>query len=314
MEPGGTDWLNRPLLVLAYPDDPVIIRFSEYAVSHGLQIWQPKHLEDLAWSCGLDSEVEIIDRVSGRRWQSYELAGIWYQASPPFTTLDGFEERDLSYISAEFNSAMLQMWHMARCVVIGQALAATNLIDFGLESRIELRRLGLPTLTDRIGNLRSLRSALGVTSPENVWITRAQGASMWLSDILAVDPPDIASALVDGELIASTATDNRQVCVAIHVDSDILVVEVQDGIARCTSPQDLCVTHVKSIVQTIRSLTNARVGVTYLGRQQERWKVARLSLQIPYWLSDTVASWLFPRLLRIFANSSQDHPDTGSIR
>src|SRR5689334_22628895 len=105
METSDNGSLGEPALVLmlAHPDDPVAIGFSEYASGRGLEIWQPKRLEDIAWSYNFDSDVEFCDRSSGRHWQSYELAGIWYQSWPPLTTIQSLEERDRRYVLAELN-------------------------------------------------------------------------------------------------------------------------------------------------------------------------------------------------------------------
>ena len=320
MEASDTGPFGGPALVLmlAHPDDPVAIGFSKYASGRGLEIWQPKHLDDIAWSYKLDYDVEFCDRSSGRRWQSCELAGIWFQSWPPLTTIQNLGERDRRYVLAELNSSMRAIWNAAQCVAIGHTWTVASIIDFGLESRIELRRLGLPTLVDHIGSFQFLRTTLATFDPEHVWITRTQGGSAWLSDMLTDTRLRDKLDFSEDELMAATVTDNRHACAVLHVGADVLVVKIEGDTMGWTSPQEKAKralpSRTKSITQSLRALTGAPVGVTYFARQQERWKVARMSLQIPHWLNDSAACWLYPRLVNVFTNSNRDRPDTSSAR
>lgn len=301
------------VLIFAHADDPVTSRFASYAADRGVFTWQPANLEDIAWSFCLEAashSLELHDRHTGCLVPIETLAGIWFQSMPPLMAHKHLDPRDRRYVASEFNSSARLLWHQAPCPVIGQPPSACppGIFDFGLESRVQLRRLGIPALADRVGSLSSLRASLSSNSiPDDcVRITRTDGASsFWLSELRTVNAP--VSELEPGidELLAATITDRRPARIAVHVDSEVLVVEIDnDGLPLLLS-QDEATQEIQAIARSVYSLTGARVGVTYFGHQQDGWMVARASLQIPYWLIDPVAPWLFPRVLDLFQASNR---------
>jgi hypothetical protein len=300
------------VLIFARPEDPVTLAFARYARKRGLTTWQPRHIEEISWSFHLDDgsrRVEIVDRCANRSWKSGDLAGIWYQSMPPLATETELEERDRRYIEAEYNAATRVLWHEAACVVVGQPPSSTprEIFDFGLESRVHLRRLGLPTLTDHIGTLASLTAELKKVPADLVRISRTDGStSAWLSQL--IDRPEKSENNAE-ELMAATVTDGQPARVAVHIDDEVAVAEVDlDGSLRPVERDG----DIEAISRHVREMTGTRMGVTFLGLESGEWRIARISLQIPYWLREIVEEWFFPRLFELFLSGNRTNVLAGS--
>ncbi len=293
------------VLIFAHPEDPLTSRFKHFAAGYGLSTWQPATLEEIGWSFSLEHSrrsLDIHDLRRGHRWPVAKMAGIWFQSMPPLAAYAKLDEVDRRYVTAEFKSSTRLLWHEAECPVVGQPRSTCpwGLFDFGLESRVQIRQLGLPALADQIGSLSSLRASLGNTSATHVRITRTVGASsFWLTNAHVPDQsaaePDIGS-----ELVAATITDRRPTRIAVHAGMDTLVIEVDENGHPSPVIEDDETRAIRTISQRVQKVTGTRVGVTYFGHGGEGWAIARVSLQIPYWLNEIVTPWLFPRLVTIF--------------
>gem|GEM_PF-5611056 len=312
------------MLVFANPADPITAGFARFAADRGLVVWQPEQVEDVAWSFHLEGSgrsLEIADRRSGQLWTAEDLAGIWYQSLPPVAGREDLSERDWRYVAAELGGATRVIWNEAPCPVVGQPPAAcpSGIFDLGLESRIQLRRLGLPVLRDWVGTLARLQTALRATAMEQVRVTCfADSRTFWLSDLFTAtsgdDHPGAPWQKFADEPLAATVTDGRSSRIAVYVDGEILVVEVGcDGLPRLASVDD-DTREIERVVQRVRKLTSTRVGITYLGHHTGRWQLARVSLQIPYWLADLITPWLFPRLFTIFSDAGPEPFDARQPR
>jgi hypothetical protein len=298
------------VLIFARSDDPVTSRFAGYAAEHDLKIWQPANLEEIACSISLDGSsrsIEIYNRLDGSKNPIESLVGIWYQSMPPLTVLSDLKEPDRRYAQSEFNSLARFLCQEAPFPVVGQATSECppGVFDLGLESRVRLRQLGLPTLVDRVGTFSFLNDSVRTSLSKWVRISRLDGsASFWSAELGRMDGSEFEPPLDPGELVAATITDSPCVRIALHVDADVLVIEIGDQSTPPIVIQGEDASECVEIARNVCALTSMRVGTTYLGHQEEGWGIARLSPQIPYWLVDHVAYWLFPRLLRIFQTAS----------
>jgi len=266
-------------------------------------VWRPKQFEEFGWSFSIDGSARLLqlrDVQSGDQWEAGVLAGIWYQSLPPLATITGAGDRESRYVEAEFAASTRALWQEATCPVVGYpgADCPAGIFDYGLEARAELRRLGVPVLVDRVGTLQACARELEAETAVCAWITPADNsAAAWLSNLRTGGKPGIKRR----EPIAATLTDGHLPRFAIYANADILVVKIGSDGSLSRARRDEHTAEIESLVVAINELTGARVGVAYLGHSATGWSIARLSLQLPPWLPDTVMRWLFPRLFAVFS-------------
>jgi hypothetical protein len=125
-----------------------------------------------------------------------------------------------------------------------------------------------------------------------------------MADLNAGSADSPQSPLRESDLVAATLSDDRSARVALHVDDEVIVIDIDDSGIPSPASWDKEVEEIEAITRRVHHLTGAQVGIVYFGFQSEGWRIARLSLQVPYWLANLAESWLFPRLATLFQSKS----------
>lgn len=302
---------DRVIVILAHPDDPVTARFADYARWHGRAVWQPASLADFGCSIVFDGgwpSFILHDRPHNRRWSDAHVAGLWYQAMPPLPDTVELTDRDRSYMAAEFAGMAALLWQGARCPVIGQPpwTLASGLFDAGLESRIHLRRLGLPAVAERVGPFSSFTGASVIPSRRVRIVSADAATSFWL---MSPDGHRDDAYLESGEIVAGIEADESAARVAVQIGSDVIVVSLDRAGGASLAGEDGDFRQIVDIVTRVQKRIATPVFVCYFVRQAGLWLLTRLSLQLPYWLADLAAEWMLSRLLVVFSEASLLHPD-----
>jgi hypothetical protein len=295
----------RPVLILAHPADWAVARFTAYAQGIGLPVWQPRTLEEIGWSFVIDGDrrlVRLDDLAGGRSWTVAGLGGLWYQSMPPLAPAQHLDEADRTYAAVEFNNATWALWSEAACPIMGlpPTHCPPHVFDFGIEARVTLRQLGLPVLSDRVGTLEHIRDELRQVPAGRVRITRAgRYSTVWLADALSGPLPPGEPPLEPAELLAATVADEGSLRVVMHFDGEIFGVDAgRDRGPIPIRPDERA--PLAALVDRVRDVAHTRFGIVYACREQGRWVVARLALQVPFWLVNLCEGWLFPRLAGAF--------------
>jgi hypothetical protein len=292
------------LLVIAAADDPVVSRFVAWLNAADPAIWWPKSIEELGCSVDIEGRDRLLSLHDDAGWGPIDparLAGIWYREMPSIPIDEALQKRDLDYARVEFRSFMRLIWDVADCPAIGFAPdeTAAGMVDAGLESRIVLRRLGLPVVPDLLGTRQDVDGALmREIGDREARITHHDGVtSYW-----ARGSSDAADS--DGrsrhDPVAATVTDSTTVRVAIQVSSDMLVVEIDHDGRQTVMPPAADLGEVRRVASRVHEAIGAPLTCSFFCRYEHAWRLTRVSLQVPDWLSDTVEQWLFPRLLALF--------------
>lgn len=172
---------------------------------------------------------------------------------------------------------------------------ASQLLESGLESRVELRRRRVPCLADEIARLASFDL---LPEADEAWITRSNGESQWRSSLDSTNLKRNAS-----EHVGLTWVDGPALRVAIYIDDDRMVAELDGNGLHAVARDDPGYEQAEALTIAVRRELGTRIGVIYFALQDSEWRIARISLQIPYWIASQLNPWFYSRLLKLFMNA-----------
>ncbi|MEZ4294091.1 MAG: hypothetical protein R3B70_03875 [Polyangiaceae bacterium] len=290
---------ERPLLLLSHPADRLAQSFRAFAEKQGLSVWQPRRIDDFGWSFGIDGGERSLTFTrfdTGQSFTSSELLGIFCHGQPPLDPARTEDGADRRYAMIEYSNALWPIWENASCPVVGQPPPTSTplLFNFGVEARIEMRRLGLPAAPDTLVSFERLAARADI-DPARTRLTRSgRYSSVLARHALSGELPFSEPAMLGSEMVVATPLGDSDPRMVLSFGGDAFTLAPRDDgpptVENAPEPE------VLALVQRVRERLPTPLFLMSAVRGQAGWVITKLSLQLPFWMVDLVADWLHPRL------------------